>query len=51
MGGGVYDVAGAYELRIEYPDRSGDTALFKDLWRFERVVGADWREKIRDTPG
>ena len=47
---GVYDVAGAYELGIEYPDQSGNTALFKDIWRFERVVGADWWEEIRDTP-
>ena len=47
---GVYDVASAYELGIEYPDRSGDTALFKDLWRFERVVGEDWWEETRDTP-
>ena len=50
-GWGVYDVAGAYEVGIEYPDQSGNTALFKDLWRFERVVGEDWREKVRDTPG
>ena len=28
---GVYNVAGAYELGIEYPDRSGNTALFKDI--------------------
>ena len=50
-GWGVYDVAGAYELGIEYPDQRGNTALFKDLWRFELVVGADWRERIQDTPG
>ena len=36
---GVYDIASAYELGIEYPDQSGNTALFKDIWRFERVVG------------
>ena len=47
---GVYDVAGAYELGIEYPDQSGNTALFKDLWRFERVLSADWWERIQDTP-
>ena len=47
---GVYDVSGAYELGIEYPDQSGNTALFKDIWRFERVLSADWWEKIQDTP-
>ena len=47
---GVYDVAAAYELGVEYPDQSGNTALFKDIWRFERVVGADWWECIQDTP-
>ena len=47
---GVYDVASAYELGIEYPDQSGNTALFKDIWRFERVVGEDWWERIHDTP-
>ena len=47
---GVYDVASAYELGIEYPDQSGNTALFKDIWRFERVVGEDWWERIQDAP-
>ena len=47
---GVYDVASAYELGVEYPDQSGNTALFKDIWRFERVVQEDWWERIQDTP-
>ena len=47
---GVYDVAGAYEMGIEYPDQSGNTALFKDIWRFELVVSEDWWERIQDTP-
>ena len=47
---GVYDVASAYELGVEYPDQSGNTALFKDIWRFERVVREDWWERIQDTP-
>ncbi len=47
---GVYDVASAYELGVEYPDQSGNTALFKDLWRFERVVAEDWWQRIQDTP-
>ena len=47
---GVYDVASAYEMGVEYPDQSGDTALFKDIWRFERVVAEDWWRRIQDTP-
>ena len=47
---GVYDAASAYELGVEYPDQSGDTALFKDIWRFERVMSQDWWGEIRDTP-
>ena len=47
---GVYDVASAYELGVEYPDQSGDTALFKDIWRFERVMSQDWWREIQDTP-
>ena len=47
---GVYDAASAYELGVEYPDQSGDTALFKDIWRFERVMRQDWWGEIQDTP-
>ena len=47
---GVYDVASAYELGVEYPDQSGETALFKDIWRFERVMRQDWWGEIQDTP-
>ena len=47
---GVYDVASAYELGLEYPDQSGDTAIFEDIWRFELVVREDWWADIYDTP-
>ncbi len=47
---GVYDVASAYEMGVEYPDQSGNTALFKDIWRFELVVAEDWWQRIQDTP-
>ena len=47
---GVYDVTSAYELGVEYPDQSGDTALFKDIWRFERVARQDWRGEIQGDP-
>ena len=47
---GVYDIAGAYELGIEYPDQTGETALFREMWRFERVLQQDWWDAIRETP-
>ena len=46
----VYNVSTAYELGVEYPDQSGATALFKDIWRFERVMREDWWRQIHDTP-
>ena len=45
----VYDVASAYEIGVEYPDQSGTTALFKDIWQFERVLEEDWYDHINDT--
>ena len=47
---GVYDDASAYELGIEYPDQTGETVLFKDIWRFERVMSEQWWLQIKDTP-
>ena len=47
---GVYDVASAYELGIEYPDQTGETALFREMWRFERVLQEDWWDAVRETP-
>ena len=46
----VYDIASAYELGLEYPDQSGDTAIFEDIWRFELVMREDWWSEIHDTP-
>ena len=46
---GVYDVNSAYELGVEYPDQSGTTALFKDIWQFERVLKEDWYDRVNDT--
>ena len=45
----VYDVNTAYDIGIEYPDQSGTTALFKDIWQFERVLEEDWYDRINDT--
>ena len=47
---GVYDVASAYEFGVEYPDQTGETALFREMWRFERVLQEDWWDAIRETP-
>ena len=47
---GVYDVASAYELGVEYPDQTGETALFREMWRFERVLQEDWWDAVRETP-
>ena len=47
---GVYDVASAYELGVEYPDQTGETALFREMWRFERVLQQDWWDAVRETP-
>ena len=47
---GVYDVASAYELGVEYPDQTGETALFREMWRFERVLREDWWDAVRETP-
>ena len=47
---GVYDVASAYELGVEYPDQTGETALFREVWRFERVLQQEWWDAVRDTP-
>lgn len=46
----MYDAASAYELGVEFPDQTGQTALFREMWRFERVLQADWWEQINDTP-
>ena len=47
---GVYDVASAYELGVEYPDQTGETALFREMWRFERVLQQEWWDAVRETP-
>ncbi len=47
---GVYDIASAYELGVEYPDQTGETALFREMWRFERVLQEEWWDAVRETP-
>lgn len=48
----VYDAATAYELGLEYPDQSGTTAKFEDIWSFRRRVQQGAMERFREVcPG
>ena len=46
---GVYDAATAYEAGLEYPDQSGTTAKFRDIWAFERLFEEGWLESLKET--
>ncbi len=46
---GVYDAATAYEAGLEYPDQSGTTARFRDIWAFERLFDDGWLEGLEET--
>ena len=46
---GVYDAAMAYEAGLEYPDQSGTTAQFRDIWAFERLFEEGWLENLEKT--
>ena len=45
----VYDAATAYEAGLEYPDQSGTTAKFRDIWAFERLFEEGWLENLEET--
>ena len=45
----VYDPATAYELGIEYPDQTGTTAKFEDIWNFGRLVFRDDMDELKKT--
>ena len=45
---GAYDPQSAYEIGIEYPDQSGMTANFEDIWDFRVRVYKDWFESLQD---
>ena len=47
---GVTDVDSAHELGLEYPDADGKIALFREIWKFRRVMSADWWDSVKDTP-
>lgn len=46
---GIYDAATAYEIGIEWPDQSGMTAKFSDIWDFPRRVAHDWYQRLEHT--
>ena len=49
---GVYDEGSAYELGVDYPDQTGRTAKFEDIWSFPvRVTEEFWQELEAICPG
>ena len=46
---GVYDAATAYEMGLEWPDQSGKTAKFSDIWNFPQKVTQDWYQGLEQT--
>ena len=49
---GVYDAATAYEAGLEYPDQTGTTAKFEDIWSFRVRVSEDWMQELAaECPG
>ena len=46
---GVYDPATAYEMGIEYPDQTGQTANFADIWDFRKRVSKEWYQELEFT--
>lgn len=45
---GVSNPATAYELGLEYPDQTGSTANFRDIWDFRVRVYEDWLDELKD---
>ena len=43
----VYDPGTAYDLGLEYPDQSGTTAKFDDIWNFRVRVYKDWLDALQ----
>ena len=49
---GVTDADSAYEAGLEWPDQSGRTAKFEEIWNFSRHVEAGWIEQLEHlNPG
>ena len=45
----VFDPASAYEIGVEYPDQTGTTAKFEDIWNFRRLVFQDDLDELKKT--
>ena len=49
---GVVDADTAYDAGLEYPDQSGTTAMFEDIWDFSIRVYRDWLDSLQGVcPG
>ena len=46
---GVFDESIAYELGLEYPDQTGTTANFGDIWNFQVRVYEDWLKNLESV--
>ena len=46
---GIHDSASAYDIGIEYPDQTGTTAKFDDIWNFRRLVFQDDLDRLKTT--
>ena len=46
---GVYDPASASELDLEYPDQTGTTARFRDIWDFRVRIYEDWLNELEQV--
>ena len=45
----VYDPETAYDAGLEYPDQSGTTAKFEDIWDFRVRVYQDWLRELESV--
>ena len=46
---GCTDPDAAYALGVEYPDQTGRTANFGDIWDFSRLIYEDWLTGLETT--
>ena len=46
---GCTDPDAAYALGVEYPDQTGRTANFGDIWDFSRLIYEDWLTGLENT--
>ena len=46
---GCADPDSAYSIGVEYPDQTGRTANFGDIWNFSRLIYEDWLTGLEST--